>query len=94
VVSRQIHNRYKRRLADTANSGQEVLIYLQVRQVFFRNDTFAKTTFTGQVPGLTVHNGRQTCGLDALLQAVAMTLSGRPGAPLTSRLTSAVSLPR
>jgi len=37
VVSRQVHSRYERRLADTPVSGPEVLIQLQVRRYFCRN---------------------------------------------------------
>jgi hypothetical protein len=34
VVSRWVHSRYQRKLADTASGGQEVLIHLQVRRFF------------------------------------------------------------
>ncbi len=51
----------------------------------------AKTTFAEQVPGLTTRYGRRTCGLQAVLQAVALALGGRAGARLTGRLACAVS---
>lgn len=51
----------------------------------------AKATFAEQVPGLTIRYGRRTCGLDGVLQAVAMALGGRAGARLTGRLACAVS---
>ena len=34
VVSRRVHSRYQRRLADTASGGQEVLICLQGSRFF------------------------------------------------------------
>ena len=51
----------------------------------------AKATFAEQVPGLTTRYGRRTCGLQAVLQAVALALGGRAGARLTGRLACAVS---
>jgi transposase len=91
VVSRRVHSRYQRKLADTASGGQEVLICLQARRFFCGNDACAKATFAEPVPGLAVRCGRRTCGLDGVLQGVAMALGGRAGARLTSRLACAVS---
>ncbi len=91
VVSRRVHSRYERKLADTASGGQEVLIYLQARRFFCSNDACVKATFAEQVPGLAVRYGRRTCGLDGVLQAVALALGGRAGARLTGRLACAVS---
>jgi transposase len=91
VVSRRVHSRYERKLADTASGGQEVLIYLQARRFFCGNGACVKATFAEQVPGLAVRYGRRTCGLDGVLQAVALALGGRAGARLTGRLACAVS---
>jgi hypothetical protein len=91
VVSPQVHSRYRRQLADTASGGQEVLIYLQARRFFCKNQACAKATFAEQVPGLTTRYGRRTCGLQAVLQAVALALGGRAGARLTGRLSCTVS---
>jgi transposase len=91
VASRRVHSRYRRQLADTASGGQEVLIDLQARRFFCKNQACAKTTFAEQVPGLTVRYGRRTCGLQAVLEAVALALGGRAGARLSGRLSCAVS---
>ena len=91
VVSRRIHSRYERTLADTASGGQEVLIHLQARRFFCGNDACAKVTFAEQVPGLATRYGRRTCSLEAVLQAVGLALGGRAGARLTSRLGCTVS---
>ena len=91
VVSRRVHSSYRRQLADTASGGREVLIDLQARRFFCGNPACAKATFAEQVPGLTVRYGRRTCGLQAVLAAVALALGGRAGARLTGRLACAVS---
>jgi len=91
VVSRRVHSSYRRQLADTASGGQEVLIDLQARRFSCGNPGCAKATFAEQVPGLTTRYGRRTCGLQAVLLAVALALGGRAGARLTGRLACAVS---
>jgi transposase len=91
VVSRRVHSRYERKLADTASGCQEVLIHLQARRFFCGNGACAKTTFAEQVPGLTVRYGRRTCGLEGVLQAVALALGGRAGARLCGRLACPAS---
>jgi hypothetical protein len=88
AVSRRVHSSYQRRLADTASGGQEMLIDPQVRRFFCGNPACAKTTFAEQVPGLTTRYKRRTCSLQAVLQAVALALGGRPGARLTGRLSA------
>jgi len=91
VASRRVHSRYRRKLADTATGGQELLIDLQARRFFCGNEACAKATFAEQVPGLTTRYGRRTCGLQAVLQAVALALGGRAGARLAGRLACSAS---
>jgi transposase len=91
TVSRRVHSSYRRRLADTASGGQEVVIDLQVRRFFCGSGGCAKTTFAEQVPGLTTRYGRRTCSLQGVLRAVALALGGRAGARLTGRLACTVS---
>ncbi|GAA5014963.1 transposase family protein [Actinopolymorpha pittospori] len=52
-VSRRVHSRYLRQLADTAMGGRPVLIKLQVRRLFCATATCPAVTFAEQVPGLT-----------------------------------------
>ena len=61
------------------------------RRFSCRNEACGKATFAEQVPGLTVRYGRRTCGLQAVLLAVALALGGRAGVRLTGRLSCAVS---
>jgi hypothetical protein len=91
MVSRRVHSSYQRRLADTASGCQEVLIHLRARRFICGNEACAKGTFAEQVPGLTTRYGRRTCGLQAVLQAVALALGGRAGARLTGRLACSAS---
>ena len=91
VMSRRVHSRYQRMLADTASGGQEVLIHLGARRFFCGNGGCAKGTFAEQVPGLTTRYGRRTCGLQAVLQAVGLALGGRAGARLAGRLACSAS---
>jgi transposase len=91
VVSRRVHSRYRRRLADIATGGQETLIDLQVRRFFCRNAACARATFAEQVPGLTGRYARRTTGLNQTLSAVALALGGRAGARLSGRLACAAS---
>ena len=86
MLSRRVHSRYQRRLADTASGAQEVLICLRVRWFFCGNDACVKATFAEQVPGLTTRYGRRTCTREGVVQALAMALGGRADARLTGRL--------
>jgi hypothetical protein len=70
-----------------------MFIRLQVRRFFCDNGGCAKATFAEQVPGLTTRYGRRTCGLDAVLQAIALALGGRAGARLSGRLACPASRP-
>lgn len=76
-MSRRVHSRYGRRLADTAIGGQEVVVDLLVRRFFCGSGECGRKTFAEQVPSLTTRYGRRTRGLDAVLRAVVMALGGR-----------------
>jgi transposase len=91
TVSRRVHSRYRRQLADTACGGREVRVDLQVRRFLCGGGGCARKTFAEQVPGLTVRYGRRTFQLRGVLEAVALALAGRAGARLTRRLACAVS---
>jgi len=85
TVSRRVHSRYRRQLADTASGGQEVRVDLLVRRFLCGSGGCARKTFAEQVPGLTARYGRRTCQLRGVLEAVALALGGRAGARLTGR---------
>ncbi|UGT68342.1 transposase family protein [Nocardia gipuzkoensis] len=89
--SRRVHSRYRRRLADTAITGREVVIVLRVRRLFCDNTGCGRRTFAEQVPGLAARYGRRTLLLQRVLSAVALALGGRAGARLTGYLAARVS---
>lgn len=91
TMSRRVHSRYERRLADTAAGGHEVVICLRVRRFFCPDGACRKATFAEQVEGLTSRYGRRSAGLTSVLQAVALALGGRAGARLSARLAAGVS---
>ncbi len=89
--SQRVHSRYRRRLADTAITGREVVIVLRVRRLFCDNANCGRRTFAEQVPGLAARYGRRTLLLQRVLSAVALALGGRAGARLTGHLAARVS---
>ncbi|WP_066370359.1 ISL3 family transposase [Herbidospora mongoliensis] len=91
TVSRRRHSHYERQLSDTAVSGQERVIHLQVHRFFCPDDDCARKTFVEQVPRLTVRYGRRSPTLSDALQAIALALGSRAGARLTERLAAPVS---
>lgn len=88
-VSRRRHGRYRRRLADCAAGGREVVVELTVNRYFCDESTCTAVTFVEQVDGLTVRYGRQTGLAAQALQAVALALGGRAG----SRLADTLAVP-
>ncbi|MFJ8391145.1 transposase family protein [Streptomyces sp. NPDC094438] len=93
TVSARVHSRYGRRLADTAVSGQETAIDLEVRRFFCDNADCAKRTFAEQIENLTFRYGRRTMTQQRALQQVALALGGQAGERLTERLATPVSGP-
>jgi transposase len=91
TVSRRVHERYERRLLDTAAGGCEVVICLVVRRFRCLSAECGKSTFAEQMDGLTGRHSRRTPAATAVLQAVALALGGRAGASLSGRLAAAVS---
>jgi transposase len=81
-VSRRVHSRYTRRLADAAVGGQRVLIRLAVRRFFCDDAGCPARTFAEQVDGLTTAYARRTPLLHGMLEAIALALAGRAGARL------------
>lgn len=65
-----------------------IMIQLQVRRFFCRNEACGKKTFAEQLPGLTTRYGRWTAGLAGELRAIALALGGRAGARPAGQLTT------
>ena len=85
-ISRRVHSRYERRLADAPVGGRRVIIRLQVRRLFCDAPACAKRTFAEQVPGLTARYGRKTALLAGMQRDIAVALAGRAGCRLARDL--------
>ncbi|MEU3756866.1 transposase family protein [Streptomyces olivoreticuli] len=97
IVSGRVHGGYRRRLADLAAAGQQVVIDLLVRRFLCPAANCGRRTFVEQVEGLTERFARRTPLLRYSLEKIALALAGRPGARLAAHLsmpTSANSLLR
>ncbi len=88
-VSRRVHSRYRRRLADLPVAGQQTALWLRVRRFFCDRVDCRTGTFVEQVPGLTERYAQRSAGLQDALVSIAFALAGRAG----SRLATAMGMP-
>ncbi len=86
TVSRRVHSRYSRRLADAAIGGRRVVIRLAVRRFFCPAPGCKRRTFSEQAGGLTTRYARRTPPLAAALGSIAAALAGRAGTRLAAAL--------
>jgi transposase len=91
VVSAQVHDRYRRRLADLACGGRPVQVVLEACRFRCGNPACPVATFAEQVPGLTSWYQRRTAQVRDLLEKVALALAGRAGSRLAAAAGTAVS---
>lgn len=68
-----------------------MLIELKVRRFRCRERACRQATFAEQVDELTFRHGRQSTGLQTVLERLAVMLAGRAGARLSQTLTAGVS---
>jgi len=81
VVSSQVHDRYRRGLADLGCGGRPVQVVLEVRRFCCGNPACEVATFAEQVPGLTGWYQRRTASLRALLENL-LAMSSWRGTPV------------
>ena len=74
TVSRRVHSRYTRTLADAAVGGRPVAIVLGVRRFFCAAPGCPRKTFAEQVDGLTTRYARKTPLLAGMLGSIAVAL--------------------
>ena len=89
-VSAHIHSYYTRSPQDLPISGQQVQLVLRVRRFRCPNPQCPRQTFTERLPELPV-SARQTSRLGALLESIAVVLSGQAGSRLTEQLAMPAS---
>jgi len=89
-VSTHIHSYYTRSPQDLPISGQRVQLVLRVRRFRCLNVQCPRQTFAERLSNLPV-SARQTSRLGALLESIAVVLSGQAGSKLTHQLAMPVS---
>lgn len=87
VVSRRVHSRYCRTLADCPVGGRPLLVRLTVRRFFCDSTTCLRHTLVEQVSGLTERHQQASTELRSRLRAIAAELGGRAGARLCRKLS-------
>jgi transposase len=90
-VSRAVHSRYERRLADLPSLGRSVSLHLRVCRFYCRNTDCARQTFVERLPTLAPPFARRTCRLAGAQGQTGAALGGAAGARLLSRLSMPAS---
>jgi transposase len=86
-----VHRRYRRRLADLAIGGRQVVLVLQVRVFVCQMQACGVRRFAEQVEGLTARHARRSGGLREVLESIGLALAGRAGVRLAARLGVPIS---
>jgi transposase len=90
-VSRAVHSRYERHLADLPSLRRSVSVHLWVRRFYCRNADCARQTFVERLPKLAMPFARRTCRLAAAQGQTGLALGGEASARLLSGLSMPVS---
>src|SRR5438067_2249282 len=88
--STHVHSYYTRSPQDLPISGRRVRLVLQVRRFRCPNAHCPRRTFAERLPNLPV-SARQTSRLGAILESIAIVLSGQAGSRLADQLAMPVS---
>jgi hypothetical protein len=92
TLSRRIHSRYLRTLADLPWQGVPVSVRLHVRRFFCdERSSCERAIFTERLPGVLARYARRSERLDELLTRVSFALGGEAGARLLGELGVRVS---
>jgi transposase IS204/IS1001/IS1096/IS1165 family protein len=89
TVTRRVHSRYWRTLADLPWHDRSVVWHLQVRR--FRCSRCERRIFAERLPGIAVRKGRRTTRLAEAQTCIGLALGGEPGARLACKLAMPVS---
>ena len=86
TLSRRVHSRYLRAIADLPWEGVAVMIRLRTRRFFCADDGCTKRIFVEPLPQTVSRYGRRTCRSRQALDSIAMALGGAAGARLARQL--------
>ena len=89
IVTRRVHSRYRRTLADLPWQGREVTWRVWVRR--FRCVSCDGRVFAEGLPGVAARKGRRTGRLAQAQTSIGFATGGEPGARLSCRLAMPVS---
>ncbi len=89
-ASTHVHSYYTRSPQDLPISGRRVQLVLRVRRFRCPNRQCSRQTFAERLPEVAVW-ARQTSRLGAILESIAVVLSGQAGSRLTDQLAMPVS---
>jgi transposase len=89
-VSPHVHSYYTRSPQDLPISGRKVQLVLRVRRFRCPNPQCSRQTFAERLPNLPV-SARQTSRLGAIIESIAVVLSGQAGSRLADQLAIPVS---
>jgi transposase len=92
AVSRRVHSRYQRRVADLPLAGRSVVLLVLARR--FRCDAVlcSRQIFTERfADGVLPPSARRTTRLDCIVHHLGLALGGRPAASFAKRLMLPVS---
>lgn len=90
-ISKSLHSRYIRRIADLPWHGVEVRLELHSRKFRCRNEVCRRKVFCQRLPKVVECYGRKTVRLICLLTLLAFALGGEAGARTASKLNLPVS---
>ena len=91
-VSRRVHSRYTRRLADLPVAGRPVRLELKARRFRCEAVLCARRIFAERFdPNVLAPSARRTARLECLVHHLGLALGGRPAAALAQRLMLPVS---
>jgi len=91
MLSRRVHSRYVRTLADLPWQGIPVTVRLHLRRFFCDAHSCERAIFAERLPGVVAHYARRTERLDGLFTHVSFALGGEAGARLLRELGVTVS---
>jgi transposase len=89
-ASTHVHSYYTRSPQDLPISGRKVQLVLRVRRFRCPNPQCSRKTFAERLPHVPV-SARQTSRLGAIVESIAVVLSGQAGARLADQLAMPVS---
>ncbi len=90
-VSRKVHSRYQRTLADLPMSCLAVRLICQVKKFFCADNECSQRIFVERLTNLAEVSARQTNRLSRIISSLAFYVGGRAGAKVTEQLAIKVS---